>query len=305
MTCEDLDSDLPPRRMTKTDILNILKPIAQEIYVETGWLPSMTASQVIHESGWLKYVICNNCLGIKCTNDAHVDCCKGSTKEWEGDHYEVYDLWFKAFETINACIKEGYVHTIMLPRYEETRKCKDFYTASNQIRLDGYATGPKYHLSLRDVILQNKLNLWDWGHGPEENITDNFKWKESASNARHRRYKHLSNNYRWRRVIEPPKELWSNVVEVATEVQKLRDYLNVPLKINSWYRTPEYNASLLGSASKSQHLLGKAVDVALPRRHTARDMMRLAKRMTNFKGFGIGRNYIHMDTRTKPAIWYY
>jgi len=289
--------------MRKQKAIDIIKPIALDIEKKHGLLPSLTGAQVMWESGWLKHVICNNCLGIKCVGDKN-NCCKGTTKEWMGDHYKTMDLWFQSFNSIQECIEKGYVRVLNLPRYEETRECDDFYTATNQVRLDGYATGPTYHLSLRDVILQNKFYEWDWTHGADEDITRNFTWKETFSSCRHRRRRYLP-VITWKRTIEAPEALWENIEEVAKNIQKIRGVVNRPIVVNSWYRTPEYNAVLAGSSPRSRHLTGEAIDIRIPRGWTANKLMELAYDITDFRGFGIGKNYIHMDTRKRHAMWYY
>ena len=289
--------------MRKQAAIDIIKPIALNLESEYGLLPSLTGAQVVWESGWLKHVICNNCLGIKCVGD-HDNCCKGTTKEWVGDHYETMDLWFQAFDSIQDCIEKGYVRVLNLPRYKETRECDDFYTATNQVRLDGYATGPTYHLSLRDVILQNKFYEWDWAHGPDEEITRNFSWKESFSACIHRRRRHLPLTT-WRRTIEAPGRLWKNIEAAATEMQKIRGVVNKPIRVNSWYRTPEYNGMISGSSPRSRHMTGEAMDIRIPRGWTAQKLMELAYDTTDFRGFGLGKTWMHMDLRDKYTIWYY
>ena len=61
---------------------------------------------------------------------------------------------------------------------------------------------------------------------------------------------------------ELPTALLPNVLDLADNLQVLRDYLGVPVKINSAYRTLEYNRKI-GGATKSQHLLGKAADIVV------------------------------------------
>jgi hypothetical protein len=283
--------------------IEIIKPIALKMREKHHLLPSLTGGQIVKESGWLKSVICNNCLGIKCVGDRK-NCCQSWTKEWVGDHLESKNLWFQAFDSIEECVEVGYVKVLMLDRYKDTRECENFFTASNQVRLDGYATGPQYHLGLRDIILQNKFYEWDWYNDPDENIADNFIWRESFSSCFHRRRSYLP-SVTWKRVIEPPEYLWNNVVEVADQVQKLRNIIRKPLVVNSWYRTPEFNAVLPSSSPTSYHLTARAIDLRLPRGYTANDLIKIAYDNTNFRGFGIGRNYIHMDLRDKYTIWYY
>ena len=61
---------------------------------------------------------------------------------------------------------------------------------------------------------------------------------------------------------ELPTSLLPNVLDLADNLQVLRDYLGVPISINSAYRTLEYNRKI-GGATNSQHLLGKAADIVV------------------------------------------
>ena len=59
----------------------------------------------------------------------------------------------------------------------------------------------------------------------------------------------------------PTKQHEENMVKVAEEVfEPLRTYVNGPIKINSFYRSPELNKAI-GGSSKSQHCQGQAIDL--------------------------------------------
>ncbi|MBD2259745.1 DUF882 domain-containing protein [Pseudanabaena sp. FACHB-2040] len=60
--------------------------------------------------------------------------------------------------------------------------------------------------------------------------------------------------------IPESKAIVDNILALAQELQKVRNRLNRPFQVNSWYRPPAVNAAV-GGASRSQHLLGTAVDV--------------------------------------------
>ncbi|MGG6294017.1 YcbK family protein [Leptolyngbya sp. AN02str] len=51
-----------------------------------------------------------------------------------------------------------------------------------------------------------------------------------------------------------------DIITLARELQKARNQIGRPFRINSWYRPPDVNASV-GGASRSQHLYGKAADI--------------------------------------------
>ena len=55
-------------------------------------------------------------------------------------------------------------------------------------------------------------------------------------------------------------QMW-NMVVVATEVfEPLREWVGGPIKINSFFRSPELNTAI-GGSSKSQHCEGRAMDL--------------------------------------------
>ena len=97
--------------------------------------------------------------------------------------------------------------------------------------------------------------------------------------------------------------------ESMDTLQRLRHWLDAPMRINSAYRSVEYNRKIGGSPN-SQHLHGKAFDVSMikPAPHDMEKFIELAK-AAGFKG--IGRYYdaqtkqpifVHLDTGT-PRNW--
>ena len=59
----------------------------------------------------------------------------------------------------------------------------------------------------------------------------------------------------------PTKEHKENMVKLANEVfEPLRAYVGGPIKINSFYRSPELNKAI-GGSTKSQHCNGQAIDI--------------------------------------------
>ena len=59
-----------------------------------------------------------------------------------------------------------------------------------------------------------------------------------------------------------PVGLMDNVRELAENLQVLREYLDAPIKVNSGYRSPEYNQRIKG-AKRSQHLQARAADIVV------------------------------------------
>lgn len=75
---------------------------------------------------------------------------------------------------------------------------------------------------------------------------------------------------------------------------------NTPLRVNSGARCQSHNQSI-GGSKNSQHLLGKAADLAV------KDPVEVARILCNFfpnkYGVGVYCNFIHIDTREKSAFW--
>ena len=61
----------------------------------------------------------------------------------------------------------------------------------------------------------------------------------------------------------PPDNILSVMIVTADHMETVRELLGVPIKINSWYRSPALNLAV-GSKSTSQHLKGEAVDFVSP-----------------------------------------
>lgn len=109
---------------------------------------------------------------------------------------------------------------------------------------------------------------------------------------------------------------WRNdrAAVLALMFEAVRELLGgLPLVILSGYRTAAYNSTLEGAASKSQHVQGRALDLAHPKR-SARDVftaIRAAQQRGELPllgGLGLYKTFVHMDVRPKVpkghlAIW--
>ena len=89
-------------------------------------------------------------------------------------------------------------------------------------------------------------------------------------------------------------------IEAMNKLQALRDIVGKPLIINSAYRDPAYNRKV-GGANRSQHLEGRAFDIAL-RGHDPHALLAAAKAV-GFRAFGKYRTFLHVDNRERPAAW--
>ena len=106
--------------------------------------------------------------------------------------------------------------------------------------------------------------------------------------------------------VEVPTELIPNVQMLADNLQVLRDFVGVPISINSAYRHKEYNRSV-GGSSRSQHLYAKASDIVvkgMPSNLVHELIEELIKEGKMHDG-GLGRynNFVHYDVRQKKARW--
>ena len=126
-----------------------------------------------------------------------------------------------------------------------------------------------------------------------------------------RLYKHYSevdmNEWRWPNFT--PAELASRregelgIDEKAMDtLQLMRNYMGVPLKITSAYRSKKHNDAV-GGAKSSQHLKAKAFDIRVAGHDPAR--LLAAGEKAGFTSFGFYEKtgFIHFDIRTRPATW--
>lgn len=104
-----------------------------------------------------------------------------------------------------------------------------------------------------------------------------------------------------------PAELIPNCLELAINLQILRDSLGVPIRITgSGYRTPSHNKNVKG-APKSQHLLCKAADInadgLTPKQLAAHIESLIEKGSMKQGGIGVYKGFVHYDIRGTTARW--
>jgi len=108
---------------------------------------------------------------------------------------------------------------------------------------------------------------------------------------------------------EMPLDVLENVKLLAIQLQKIRDYVGKPIRINSAYRNKAYNQAIKG-VKTSQHILGKAADITIDT-FTPDEVVSIIENMlTNemLGGFYIGglgsyNTFTHVDIRDKKARW--
>ncbi len=103
-----------------------------------------------------------------------------------------------------------------------------------------------------------------------------------------------------------PNDVLENIQELAENLQKVRDFLEQPIHINSGYRSLTHNVAV-GGVSNSQHLTGKAADITM-KNFTAKDLSLVIERMIKNGeikegGVGLYNGFVHYDIRGTKARW--
>ena len=147
--------------MSTKEVLEKIKPMVIADTKKSGILASLTAAQLILESGWLRSgltVKANNAFGIKGSYKGAYYLCK--TKEYVGGKYVEVVAKFKRYPDLAASIAD---HSALLSksRYRKVKAAKDYMTACREVKAAGYATAPDYDLKLIRLIEQYRLYEWD------------------------------------------------------------------------------------------------------------------------------------------------
>tara|TARA_R110000772_G_scaffold33245_2_gene81016 strand:+ start:9404 stop:9781 length:378 start_codon:yes stop_codon:yes gene_type:complete len=105
---------------------------------------------------------------------------------------------------------------------------------------------------------------------------------------------------------EMPADVLKNIIELASDLQKIRDVAGCAMHINSAYRSPDHNRAI-GGVFNSQHLYGKASDLT-SRNHTPKELYDLIEAMIlcgdiSEGGLGLYKSFVHYDRRGKKARW--
>ena len=105
---------------------------------------------------------------------------------------------------------------------------------------------------------------------------------------------------------EIPNNVLPNIIELAKNLQVLRDAIGKSITINSGYRSPKYNAKI-GGVKDSQHVKGKASDLRV-KGMTPKELSEVIEELIKRKkmkegGIGIYPNFTHYDIRGTKARW--
>lgn len=103
-----------------------------------------------------------------------------------------------------------------------------------------------------------------------------------------------------------PSELKENMIELAENLQVLRDELSVSISINSGYRTPTHNKRI-GGVKGSFHLKAMAGDLnakGVKPLKVAKTIKRLIKEgKMKAGGLGLYNTFVHYDIRGNYVKW--
>ena len=103
-----------------------------------------------------------------------------------------------------------------------------------------------------------------------------------------------------------PYTVEKNIIELADNLQILRDHLNKPINPTNGFRCDTHNKSV-GGVKNSQHILGKAADIkvkGVEPNEIANLVEHLMENDVITKG-GVGRynSFTHIDIRGYNARW--
>ena len=103
-----------------------------------------------------------------------------------------------------------------------------------------------------------------------------------------------------------PEDVKSNIIELAENLQVLRDFLNTPIKITNAFRCESKNNSVNG-VKNSQHLVGKAADLQVfqlsPNKVADAVSELMEKNLFKMGGLGRYNSFTHVDIRGSKARW--
>ena len=103
-----------------------------------------------------------------------------------------------------------------------------------------------------------------------------------------------------------PNNILPNIIELAKNLQVLRDAVNKSISITSGYRSPEHNAKVKG-AKNSQHVKGTAADIKVTGMTPKEVALVIEGLIESGKmkqgGVGIYPRWVHYDIRKSKARW--
>jgi GH24 family phage-related lysozyme (muramidase) len=106
--------------------------------------------------------------------------------------------------------------------------------------------------------------------------------------------------------ITDDKDIQNNILELAKELDKIREEWGSPIQVTSWYRPSDINRAV-GGVPNSQHLTGGAVDVYPSNGNIWEFQEWLDTEMWRDRALGYGaiKGFVHLDLRQKAIRWDY
>ncbi len=162
------------KTVSQEEFFNIIGPIANQAYAQTGIFASVTIAQAIIEAGWGKHTPTadsNNLFGIKCSKDIL------SPSTWDGSCTEpvltqentssgsVYTIMssFKKFKNVEEAILDHSALLVSGGTYVRhgVAQATDPYEQIKRIKEAGYATDVNYVSKITNTIRKYNLEQWD------------------------------------------------------------------------------------------------------------------------------------------------
>ena len=137
---------------------------AIEGWVDYGVLPSLTIAQAIIESAWGQSSLSatyHNLFGIKAGSSWTGDTVNMSTGEYYNGSYTTIVDAFRAYNSNNDSVKDHSLFLVNNSRYSNLLWDTSSDRVTAKIYQDGYATAPTYTSTLRNVISNYNLNVFD------------------------------------------------------------------------------------------------------------------------------------------------
>jgi len=134
-------------------------------------------------------------------------------------------------------------------------------------------------------------------------LTNNFSLKEFIHSRFYKEHQDVINEI----YEDNQDEILPNIIELAEQLQIVRDYIDLPISINIAYR-PKWWEIKQGRSGNSQHCLGKGADIVIDD-FPAEDVYNLFKFLIergDIKQGGLGKykSFTHYDIRSSgKARW--
>lgn len=123
------------------------------------------------------------------------------------------------------------------------------------------------------------------------NITEHFSWEEAETTS----HRGVDNKI--------PPELQRTIINTARQMERVRAVLgNRGIHVNSWYRSPELN-KIVGGSATSQHSKGEAVDFVCPDFGGPLDICRKIiqyKELIRFDQLIYEHTWVHISFKADP-----